>query len=64
MGLATWQKGIIVLATIFFAFVGFDGTKEYGIFWQIIGMIVGGITGAIGGFLIIAHIFGDSSESD
>ena len=64
MGLATWQKAIIVLTAIFFAFVGFDGTKEYGMFSQIIGMIIGGLTGAIGGFLTIAHIFGNSSESD
>jgi hypothetical protein len=64
MGLATWQKAIIVLATLFFAYVGFDGTKEYGIFWQLFGMVIGGLTGAIGGFMVIAHIFGGSSEED
>ena len=51
MGLATWQKATIVLAAIFFGYAGFDGTKEYGLFWQLFGMIIGGLTGAIGGFL-------------
>jgi hypothetical protein len=36
-GMAAWQKGIIVLAAIFFAYAGFDGTKEYGIFRHYLG---------------------------
>ncbi len=62
--MATWQKCIVILGTIFFAYVGFDGTKDYGIFWQMIGVIVGGITGTICGFLLVAHIFGGTSEED
>jgi hypothetical protein len=62
--MATWQKCIVILGAVVFAFVGFAGTKEYGPFWQIVGAMIGGLTGAIGGFLVVAHISGDSSESD
>jgi hypothetical protein len=54
--MALWQKGIIGLGALLLAYAEFDGTREYGIVWQAVSAVAGGITGAIGGFLLIVYL--------
>jgi hypothetical protein len=43
---------------------GFDGTREFGVAWQIVGLLAGGATGALGGFLLWVFLMSDSSGQE
>jgi hypothetical protein len=62
--MALWQKCIIGLGALLLAYAGFDGTREYGIVWQGVGAVAGGITGAVGGFLLIGYLAGTHAAEE
>lgn len=62
--MALWQKCIIGLGALLLAYAGFDGTREYGILWQGVGAVAGGVTGAIGGFLLIVYLAGSTAAEE
>lgn len=62
--MATWLKVVIGLGTVVFAYVAFDGTREYGIVWQLIGLVIGGVIGFVGAIVAVAHVFGNGAGDD
>jgi hypothetical protein len=43
---------------------GFDGTREFGAVWQIVGFLAGAATGALGGFLLWVYLVGNFSDEE
>jgi len=62
--MARWQKHIMILGALLLAYAGFDATRDYGTAWQVIGIIVGGITGSIVAFLFCVFLLSNSSDTE
>ena len=62
--MARWQKYIMTLGAVLLAYAGFDATRDYGISWQVMGTVIGAITGAIGGFLFDVFLLSNSSDTE
>jgi ABC-type uncharacterized transport system permease subunit len=60
--MARWQKYIMILGAVLLAYAGFDATRDYGTAWQVIGIIVGALTGATGAFLFCVFLLSNSSD--
>ena len=62
--MARWQKYIMILGALLLAYAGFDATRDYSPAWQVMGIIVGAITGAIGAFLFCVFLLSNSSDTE
>ena len=60
--MARWQKYIMILGAVLLAYAGFDATRDYGTAWQVIGIIVGALTGVTGAFLFCVFLLSNSSD--
>ena len=60
--MARWQKYIMILGALLLAYAGFDATRDYGTPWQVTGIIVGAMAGAIGAFLFCVFLLSNNSD--
>ena len=66
--MAKHQKYIMIPAMtiggLLLAYAGFDATRAFGMVWQIVGLVAGAGTGALGGFLLWVFLMSDSSGEE